>query len=111
MKQYLLNTKSNYSKYALFFIMSLFSVFIGLGQTTDPNLTISKTAIADPDNCNQFDVTLTITGNPPPKPQEVVLIIDRSGSMAQTDNTQTSSMTYAKECGTGFYYKFLFAGK
>ena len=69
----------------LLFGFFLLASNVSFGQTSDPNLTISKVAVEDGTVCNQFNVTLSVTGNPPPQPVETVLVIDRSGSMDNDD--------------------------
>jgi hypothetical protein len=59
-------------------------------------ITINKTVVAKANACNQFDATLSITGNPPDRPIEVILVIDRSGIM------DGSPLTYAKQAATNF---------
>ncbi|MBZ0327335.1 MAG: DUF11 domain-containing protein, partial [Altibacter sp.] len=57
-----------------FFVFNVASLF-----AQDP-ITLNKVAIESA-LCNQFDITLTITGDAPDLAQDVILIIDRSGSM------------------------------
>lgn len=83
------------------FFIIFFSQF-GFAQ----EITIDKEITENALNCQQFDVTLTITGNPIIQPQEVVLLIDVSGSMADSvdiggGNTE-QIMELAKDAATDF---------
>ncbi len=60
------------------------------------------------DGCRAYRVTLSITGTPPPeKPVDVILVIDRSGSMA--DGQPYSAMYYAKQAAQQFAQQVLTA--
>ncbi len=59
--------------------------------------------------CRAYKVTLTITGTPPPaKPVDVILVIDRSGSMGSGTG---SPMSYAKEAAKEFAEQVLEANQ
>ncbi|MEM7185439.1 MAG: VWA domain-containing protein, partial [Bacteroidota bacterium] len=78
-----------------FFIMSFASTF---AQEIVLDKVVSETM-----SCNEFDVTLTITGNPPPIPQEVILVIDRSGSMGfDIPNDPNEPIDYAQDAAIDF---------
>lgn len=49
--------------------------------------------------CRAFEITLSISGRPPNKPIDVILVIDRSGSMESGNPT---AMTYAKNAAKSF---------
>ncbi|WBX74745.1 gliding motility-associated C-terminal domain-containing protein [Tenacibaculum pacificus] len=95
-------------KFNLMYILALFSLQILSAQE---DVFISKEIANNPANCKQFDVTLTIKGTPPEAPQEVVLLIDVSGSMQHpvddgTGNTKPI-MDFAKDAARDFVAKLL----
>ncbi|NVO03219.1 MAG: gliding motility-associated C-terminal domain-containing protein [Bacteroidetes bacterium] len=95
MKQNIRSPKiiNRYISIVLFSLLFLITSNILLAQVT-----INKTVVQQ-NNCNQFDVSLQITGNPNPVPMDIILVIDRSGSM--TDGSP-SSMSHAKTAAINF---------
>ncbi|MGV6845330.1 MAG: vWA domain-containing protein, partial [Lutibacter sp.] len=72
-------------------------------QVVDDYVTINKTITNNTTGCNLFDVELSITGNAPNRPIEVVLVIDTSGSMDNAiPNDTKTSMDYAQEAANDF---------
>lgn len=67
----------------LLFSFKVFSQDVILTSTVKPSL----------DNCSEFDVALSVEWNPVITPQEVVLLIDNSGSMADLVNVNGNSTT------------------
>ncbi|MDD3839160.1 MAG: VWA domain-containing protein [Clostridia bacterium] len=64
---------------------------------------VDKEAHAIP-GCRTYEVNLNITGTPPPKPIDVILVLDRSGSM---NSGSPSAMYYAKQAARSFVQKVL----
>ncbi|MDI3480648.1 MAG: hypothetical protein PWQ97_303 [Tepidanaerobacteraceae bacterium] len=56
------------------------------------------------EGCRTYQVSLSITGTPPQKPLDVILVIDRSGSMAYGN---PSSIYYAKQAAINFAQQVL----
>ncbi|KAA3623734.1 MAG: DUF11 domain-containing protein, partial [Flavobacterium sp.] len=82
----------------LFIALTIFS----LNMVKAQDITLQKDAV-ESTLCNQFDITLTVTGNPPPIPQEVILVIDRSGSMGfDIPMDPNEPIDYAKDAAIDF---------
>ena len=94
-------------------IIIVFSLLFSQLVIGQDEIVISKKIINSPTNCKQFDVTLTIEGNPPVAAQEVVLLIDVSGSMGDEvdDGTNTGNteqiMEFAKDAAKDFVKELL----
>lgn len=71
----------------------------GLTDTIAVNKTAERSS-----GCRTFEVTLDITGTPQEAPVDVVLVIDRSGSMKfeATSNPTRSRLYYAKQAAVNF---------
>ena len=75
-------------------------IFPATAASYTDTIAVKKTAARAP-GCRAYEVTLEITGTPPPeKPVDVILVIDRSGSMK--DGSPRSAMEYAKEAARSF---------
>ncbi len=74
---------------------------LALAATTySDTIQVNKTALRNL-GCRTYEVTLTITGIPPLKPVDVVLVLDRSGSMSESAG-QYSRLYYAKLAAINF---------
>ncbi len=80
----------------VFFLLSSFSFF---GQQA--SLTVTKDIEQNPTICNNFDVTINVDGVASVRPQEIVLVIDRSGSMGDDTNVPTP-IEYAQDAAVAF---------
>ena len=79
----------------------LFSFMLVMSVATfAQEVSLNKT-VTQKDQCNQFDVELSITGQPVQRPIEAVLVIDQSGSMG------TTYLNHAKNAAKEFARKFL----
>ena|GEM_PF-1442573 len=82
-----------------------------VGNKTWPepgSLNLAKTGEAVPDTGNQWELTLTIEGKNYTKTSDVVLLIDRSGSMNDTiPGTWHNKMYYAKIAASAFVNNLL----
>lgn len=72
--------------------------------TEDDALTSYTKSAVRTNGCRTYEVTLGLDGVPPIKPLDVVLVIDRSGSMGSGDN---SPMYFAKKAAIDFSDKVL----
>ncbi len=92
-------------KKAIFLFAALFVFSLNTIKAQD--ITLQKDA-TESTLCNQFDITLTVTGNPPPIPQEVILVIDRSGSMGfDIPGDPLESIDYAISAANAFVSNLL----
>ncbi|SHF34474.1 LPXTG-motif cell wall anchor domain-containing protein [Trichococcus flocculiformis] len=74
---------------------------LALAATTySDTIQVNKTALRNL-GCRTYEVTLTITGIPPLKPVDVVLVLDRSGSMSESAG-RYSRLYYAKQAAINF---------
>ncbi|PTQ80956.1 LPXTG-motif cell wall-anchored protein [Trichococcus patagoniensis] len=87
-----------FGKSTLAFVMD---VGLALAATAySDTIQVNKTALRNL-GCRTYEVTLTITGIPPLKPVDVVLVLDRSGSMSESAG-QYSRLYYAKQAAINF---------
>lgn len=94
-----------YQKY----LDNLFKTSLSTLTYTNPHPDFKDSIIVDKnaklvDGCREYLVTLEIDGEPPEKPLDVILVMDRSGSM---NAGSTSSMAYAKRAARKFAKKVL----
>lgn len=68
--------------------------------SSQTGLTLNKTAVKVDGTCREFTVTLNAKGIPPQKPIDVILVIDRSGSMGL--GNKPTSMDYTKAAAINF---------
>lgn len=82
------------------FVASFFSgVTLGAeAENGDPYISLDKEA-EEKGCCRGYEVTLTVTGNPPEAPVDVILVIDRSGSMNYGSPT---ALYYTKQAAKDF---------
>jgi len=84
-----------------------FSAIAAPVTSPDGHMTIDKVARTVTDDPRTFEVELSVTGTlPTPKPLDVVLVIDGSGSMANTYDGKTL-MWYAQKAAKDFADKIL----
>ena len=93
-----LPSQSKFHTKTVFLILS-FAIFNIASLFSQNDITLDKTAIESA-LCNQYDITLSVTGTPSSVPQEVVLVIDRSGSM--DDGSAPLPIDHAKDAAIAF---------
>ncbi len=86
----------------LFFLSLLPLLSFGIIENAK-EVTLVKTVSAT-DTCNHINIQLGITGQPSSRPVEVILVIDRSGSM---NDTYPWPITHAKNAAKEFAQKIL----
>lgn len=76
---------------------------------TDSITSISKTTARSIPGCRTYSVTLSINGTPPVEPLDIVLVIDRSGSMNKrvSSNSSRTRLDYVKGAAKNFVDKVL----
>lgn len=76
-------------------------------ELIDSITSITKTANRSIPGCRTYSVTLTINGSPPQKPLDIVLVIDKSGSMNTVVAEDKTRLYYVKEAAKNFVDKIL----
>ncbi|MGA9518761.1 MAG: vWA domain-containing protein, partial [Trichococcus sp.] len=71
--------ESSFAFASSFSLVSLLQSTVLTSSYTD-SIAVNKTAVRTP-GCRTYEVTLNITGTPPEKPVDVILVLDRSYSM------------------------------
>ena len=100
--KFIIKHNQGFIKY-LFGLVLVFSINSLFGQD---EITVKKYVTQNSNVCTQFDVTLEITGNPKPKAQEVILVIDVSGSMNDAPGTENDPIDYAQSAAINFVNNF-----
>ncbi|MFY9902933.1 MAG: SpaA isopeptide-forming pilin-related protein [Trichococcus sp.] len=91
--------KTNSSAFtSSFSLVSLFSP-MALASTYTDSIAVNKTAVRTL-GCRTYEVTLGITGTPPSKPVDIILVLDRSASMTLNNSTRLASLKTAANAFT-----------
>ena len=104
--------RNNKALISIFLVISLlvtgsFSAIAAPVISPDGHMTIDKVARTVTDDPRTFEVELSVNGTlPTPKPLDVILVIDSSGSMASTYEGKTL-MWYAQKAAKDFADKIL----